>query len=611
MRHMFKLITGLVLIANCFLGAIFCQGIFGQDAAAKSSTEPTPEIWYGEMDAGPRVFRFVIRTKVSETGSVEAKLMSLDEGGAVFVLDNVVIDKSNLDFGLKATGAKYDSQVSEDGSKATGKWSQGGANIDLNFDKRKAPPDDKPQDIWQGTLNAGFQKLEMQVRVYPGKDGKVKAFVDSLSQNAGGFKADIATEGNKVTIDSPALRAKYTGEKNEDGSLITGKWSQGVPLALNLKRVDKVAEPSRPAPKRPQTPKAPFPYDIEEVTFRNESDGTVLAGTLTQPKTGGPFPVAILISGSGPQDRDETILDHKPFWVIADHLTRNGIAVLRFDDRGVGKSTGKFEKSTTQDFAGDVTSAINFLKTAKSVDPKQIGLIGHSEGGLVATIVSGGNPQVAWIVLMASPGVNGEEILYSQGQLIIAAEGGNEDAMKRQRLLQERVFAKAKSIETTDNIDPFVTSIVDEIIASAKELETKPEAETDPEKAKANEEASRKILAELVRANLKAMNDPWFRFFATYEPGPDLQKIKCPVLAINGEKDVQVDPKLNLPKIESALKAGGNKDVTVVSLAGLNHLFQTSKTGGISEYQSIEETVAPTALKAMTDWIKSHTSTAK
>jgi uncharacterized protein len=606
----FKSFIAFVLFTSCLLVAAPSQALVAQES--KSDSKPNNgEVWYSELDAGPRVFRFVIRTKQSDAGSVVAQLMSLDEGGAVFELNNAVIDKDNLDFTLKATKAKYDSKVSEDGTKATGKWSQGGANLDLIFEKMSAPPVDNPEEVWLGTMSAGFQKLEMQVRVYADKDGKQKAFVDSLSQNASGFKADIATDGKKVTINSAALGAKYTGEKNDDGTEIKGKWSQGIPLALDLKRVEKVAEPKRPAPNRPQTPKAPFPYDIEEVTFRNESDGTILAGTITRPKTGGPFPVAILISGSGPQDRDETILDHKPFWVIADHLTRNGIAVLRFDDRGVGKSTGKFEKATTEDFAGDVTNAINYLKTAKSIDPKRIGLIGHSEGGLVSTLVAGKNDEVAWVILMASPGVNGEQILYSQGQLIIAAEGGSEDAMKRQRLLQERVFAKANSIETTNNIEPFVASIVDEIVAIAKESEPKSEADSDPEKTKAREEAGRKVLTELVRANLKAMNDPWFRFFAKYEPAADLQKIKCPVLAINGEKDVQVDPKLNLPKIESAVQAGGNKNVTVMALPGLNHLFQTCKSGGISEYQSIEETIAPAALKVMTDWLKTNASSAK
>lgn len=578
---------------------LFVASLRGQ--AQDSGTKSSNEIWYGAMDAGPRVFRFVIKTGKSPKGDPTAELMSLDEGGSKFKLDDFVIDATQLRFTLKSTKATYQSQLSDDGKKATGKWSQGSANLVLVLEKIESVPADAPDEIWLGTLNAGFQKLDIQVRVYPTKNEKKFAFVDSVSQNVGGFKAEMKVDGNKVTIEVPALKAKYSGEKNEDDTEIIGKWSQGIPLELRLVRKKSVVASTKVAPNRPQTPQRPFPYDSEEVTFKNEVDGTVLAGTLTRPKLGGHFPIAILISGSGPQDRDESLLDHKPFWVLADHLSRRGIAVLRFDDRGVGNSTGKFESATTEDFARDVQSAIAFVKTTTSIDASRVGLIGHSEGGLVATLVAAENKDVAWVVLMACPGVNGEEILYSQGQLIIAAEGGGESARKRQRLLQEHVFATAKELKAKDDIEPFVIRVVDKIMAASdidsNEKSQKPKSEED-------EQTSRKILAELVRANLNVMNDPWFRFFASYEPGPDLQRIKCPVLAINGEKDVQVDPKLNLPKIEAYLKAGGNRKFATKELPGLNHLFQSCKTGGISEYESIEETISPVALESIATWLK-------
>ena len=571
--------------------------------AQESGTKAVQEIWYGELDAGYRLFRFVIKSSTANADEASAELTSLDEGGAKFKLDDVVIDGKQFKFTLKSTNATYQSQLSEDARTATGNWSQSGAKFDLVFEKRDTVPKDVPDEIWLGILNAGIQKLDIQVRVYLAPDGKKSVFVDSVSQSAGGFKADMKVDGNNVTIDVPALKAKYVGEKNEEATEISGTWTQGIPLPLRLARVNSVVPSERVAPKRPQTPQEPFPYDVEEVTFKNESDGTILAGTLTRPKSGKPFPVGILISGSGPQDRDESILDHKPFWVLADYLTRRGIAVLRFDDRGVGKSTGKFERATTEDFASDVRSAISFVKTVDSIDAARVGLIGHSEGGLVATLVAAGNEDVAWVVLMASPGVNGEEILFSQGQLIVAAEGGNEAARKRQRLLQEHVFAKAKEMKVADDIEPFVTDIVDKIIASANGIDSNDKP--DRPKSDESEKNNRILLTELVRANLKAMNDPWFRFFASYEPGPDLQRIKCPVLAINGEKDVQVDPKLNLSKIESSLRAGGNQRFLVQELPGLNHLFQTSSTGKISEYQSIEETISPAALESIAKWLAS------
>ena len=589
----------IVRLSICCL--VFLLVASMRSLAQDTATKPGEEIWYGAMDAGPRVFRFVIKTGMSEKGEPTAELTSLDEGGSKFKLDDVVIDKTQLRFTLKSTKATYQSQLSDDGKKATGKWSQGGANLNLVLEKKASIPPDTPDEIWLGTLNAGFQKLDIQVRVYPAKDEKKIVFVDSVSQSVGGFKAEMKEDGKNVTIEVPALKAKYVGEKNDEATEIIGKWSQGIPLELRLVRKKAVVASTKTAAKRPQTPLKPFPYDIEEVTFKNDVDGTVLAGTLTRPKSGGPFPIAILISGSGPQDRDESLLDHKPFWVLADHLSRRGIAVLRYDDRGVGKSTGQFENATSEDFARDVRSAISFAKSATSIDAGRIGLIGHSEGGLVATLVAAENKEVAWVVLMASPGVNGEEILYSQGQLIIAAEGGGESAKKRQRLLQEHVFATAKELKAKDDIEPFVKRVVDKIMAAsdfdAKEKSEKPKSEEE-------EQTSRKILAELVRANLNIMNDPWFRFFASYEPGPDLQRIKCPVLAINGEKDVQVDPKLNLPKIESYLNAGGNNKFAIKELPGLNHLFQSCKTGGISEYESIEETISPVALETISTWLK-------
>ncbi len=581
----------LIIVFACVLGR-----------AQENKPKSDPQIWYGALDAGQRVFRFVVQTSLAADGLPNAELMSLDEGGAKFKLDDLVLDTKEFSFALKSTKAAYRSQLSNDGKKASGKWSQGGASLDLIFEKRDTVPQDSPDEVWLGTLNAGIQKLDIQVRVYPSKNEKKTTYVDSVSQSVGGFKADMKLDGSKVSIDVPALKAKYVGEINAEATEIIGKWTQGIPLELRLTKVKLVAPSQRAAPKRPQTPQQPFPYQIEEVTFKNEADGTLLAGTLTRPNANGPFPVAILISGSGPQDRDETLLDHKPFWVLADHLSRRGIAVLRFDDRGVGKSTGAFVNATTEDFARDVRSAIAFVKTAASIDANRVGLIGHSEGGLVATMVAAGNKEVAWIVLMASPGVNGEEILYSQGQLIMAAEGGNEEAKKKQRVLQEHVFAKVKELKPSDDIEPFVAGLVDKIIASTKDLDPKREPEKD--QADENETAGRAALTAMVRANLKAMNDPWFRFFTRYEPGPDLQKITCPVLAINGEKDVQVDPKLNLPKIESSLKVGGNSAFSIKELPGLNHLFQTCKTGGVSEYQSIEETLSPLALDSISSWLQ-------
>jgi uncharacterized protein len=338
---------------------------------------------------------------------------------------------------------------------------------------------------------------------------------------------------------------------------------------------------------RPQEPKKPYPYDEEEVGYENKRDGVKLAGTLTFPRGKGPFPAVLLITGSGPQDRNESILGHKPFLVLADYLTRQGIAVLRVDDRGVGGSTGSAPNSTTENFAADVTAGIEFLKTRKEIDPKQIGLIGHSEGGLVAPMVAAQNGDVAFIVLMAGAGLTGEEILYLQGAMIMKANGAGAGQLARLRATQESMFKILK-----EEKDP---------AAAEKRLRE--------EMSKNLTEEEKKKSEQTIAVHIKLANTPWFRYFLTLDPRPALRKVKCPVLALNGENDLQVSANENLREIEAALKAGGNNDVSIARLPKLNHLFQTCETGSPNEYIKIEETIAPVALRTVGDWILKRTTT--
>jgi uncharacterized protein len=338
---------------------------------------------------------------------------------------------------------------------------------------------------------------------------------------------------------------------------------------------------------RPQEPKKPYPYDEEEVAYENKRDGVKLAGTLTFPRGKGPFPAVLLITGSGPQDRDESLLGHKPFLVLADYLTRQGIAVLRVDDRGVGGSTGSVPNSTTENFAADVMAGVEFLRARKEIDPKQIGLIGHSEGGLIAPMVAAQNGDVAFIVLMAGAGLTGEEILYMQGAMIMKASGASAGQLAKQRATQESMFKILK-----EEKDP---------AAAEKRLRE--------EMSKSLTEEEKKKSEQTIAAHIKLANTPWFRYYLTLDPRPALRKVKCPVLALNGENDLQVSANENLREIGAALKAGGNNDVTIARLPKLNHLFQTSETGSPNEYIKIEETIAPVALKTIGDWILKRTTT--
>jgi hypothetical protein len=440
--------------------------------------------------------------------------------------------------------------------------------------------------IWTGKLELpNSMKLTVVFNISKNDSGNYVSTLDSPDQGAMGIPTESTTITNdSILIKIPAVQGFYSGKIFFDEMKMDGKWSQaGMSLDFTVNKVDKVE-----LPKRPQEPKEPFSYNSEEVLFENEIDGVVLAGTLTYPKEENKFPAVIMISGSGGQDRNEELLGHKPFLVIADFLTRNGIAVLRFDDRGIAQSTGDHSTATSEDFAKDVLAAVNFLKTRNEIDKTKIGLIGHSEGGMIAPLVAVQSQDVAFIIMMAGLGIPGDSILYLQGELIQRAEGTSEEEILKSVKLQREIFSIVKNSKNDEKLD--------------KDLREKFYAEyaamTEEEKSKLGDPEV------YLNMQIKTITSPWFKYFLRFNPVPVLEKVKCPVLAINGENDLQVPPKENLSAIESALKKGGNKNIETKMLPGLNHLFQTSTTGKISEYSQIEETISPIALETMLDWIK-------
>ena len=405
---------------------------------------------------------------------------------------------------------------------------------------------DKPETkkgivgYWLGTVHLGAIDRRLGFK-FENKDGKLVATMDSIDQGVNNIPLDSATfVDNTLTVKLTKAKITYSGKLQPDGDTIKGEYEQGIKLPLDLKRQDKPFEL-----KRPQNPKKPYPYVEEMVTFDSKAKNVKLAATFTKPKGDGPFPAVAMITGSGPQDRDESLMGHKPFLVIADYLTRRGIAVLRYDDRGVGKSTGDFAKATTKDFADDAAGAVAYLKSRK--DLGKFGLMGHSEGGMIAPMVAADNPDVGFIVLLAGPGTPCDQLLIAQGQLIVKAIGGDEKALKRQMAVQKKLIALAKK-----------GADAKALAAAFKELEN----DLTPEEKKELEKV-RKLADAQESAEVSRLATPWFRFFLNYDPRPTLAKVKCPVLAINGEKDVQVPPKENLDAIEKALKESGNKDVTI------------------------------------------------
>jgi fermentation-respiration switch protein FrsA (DUF1100 family) len=363
----------------------------------------------------------------------------------------------------------------------------------------------------------------------------------------------------------------YEGKIAADLNSIDGTFTQaGNPLQLALKRIKDQSQLELP---RPQNPVKPYPYREEEVTYK--SAGNTLAATLTIPSGKGPFPAVLLVAGSGKHDRDESLLGHRPFLVLSDYLTRKGIAVLRADKRGVGKSSGDFATATTADFAIDAEAGVAYLKTRSEVDVHRIGLIGHSEGGTIAPMAAAADRSVAFIVMMAGSGVPGDQIVVEQGRLIAEAGGESKEKADEDAERQRETFAVLKTEK-----DP---ATLDRLLSVKLAAEGTPEAQ--------------------VPAEIEQLTSPWFRFFLTYDPATALRKLTIPVLAINGSLDLQVPPAQNLPAIRKALAEAGNQHAEVDELPDLNHLFQDAKTGSPAEYSQIEETISPVALDKIASWV--------
>ena len=442
------------------------------------------------------------------------------------------------------------------------------------------------QDItgeWNGILKVQGMQLRLVFHIEK-TDAGYTSTMDSPDQGAHGIPVSSTQfENGAITITIPSARIEYSGVLGAD-NIITGTFKQaGQSFPLNLSK--GVVEKEIIA--RPQEPTKPYPYYEEEITFTNEKAGIDLAGTLTLPKKEGVYPVVILISGSGSQNRDEELLGHKPFLVLADYLTRNGIAVLRYDDRGTASSKGDFATATTLDFSTDVQAAVDYLENRKEINHKQIGLVGHSEGGIIAPMVAAGSKDVAFIVLLAGTGIPGDQLLLLQQELIGRVAGMSETDLEKRKAFNKGAFDMVINATDQEKLRTDLTAYIKKGFASSPE--ELPEGISEDENA-------------AIHAN--QLLSPWMQYFIKYNPALFLEKVKCPVLAINGEKDLQVPPKENLTAIATALQKGGNKKYTTKVLPGLNHLFQECTTGSPDEYAAIEQTMSPVALSEILNWIQ-------
>jgi len=436
---------------------------------------------------------------------------------------------------------------------------------------------------WNGVLKVQGIQLRLVFHVSKTDSGFVST-MDSPDQGAKDIPVTSTSFKDSTVIFTVASATiEYKGILGKD-SIIVGDFKQaGRTIPLNLSR--SIAEKAEI--KRPQEPKKPYPYYAEDVKFENKTAGITLAGTLTLPKSDGVYPAVVLITGSGPQNRDEELLGHKPFLILSDYLTRNGIAVLRVDDRGTAQSTGNFKTATTADFATDVEAAVQYLLSRKEINKKKIGLIGHSEGGIIAPMVAERSSDVSFIILLAGTGIRGDKLLLLQDELIEKADGASDSALAKNKSVSKGALDIVIKSTSTEQLKNDLTTYFKQYL-----------------KDNPNDKPANTSDDDFITQQVNGLSSPWMQYFIKYDPAGALEHVKCPVLAINGSKDLQVPPKENLPAIKAALAKGGNKDVTTKELPGLNHLFQECKTGSPSEYASIEQTFSPTALSVILEWIQ-------
>ena len=542
-----------------------------------------PQSWRGVLEAGGVKLRLRFDISRAAEGRLRCDLISVDQGNARVQMDSCQIKGGRLVCRSKRLGIVLDGKYQEGNQQIAGTFTQAGQSFPLKLEATPPPAPRVQVETWHGTMKAGGREFQFQFRVFVDTEKKRLVELDSLSEGLGGLHVDATFNGAEVAFEIGLTKARFEGRYNAERNRIVGHWLQnGGRFDLVLRRVAVAETKSILPPARPQTPRGPFSYRVEDVEFSGAGEGVRLAGTLTTPRMGGAFPAAVLISGSGPQDRDETIMEHKPFLVLADHLTRQGIAVLRYDDRGVGASTGSFGQANSRDFAADVEGAMAFLRSRQEINPGQVGLIGHSEGGYIAPMVAARRDDVAWIVLLAGTGVPGDQILLNQAERIARAAGAQAADVTLNRRVQQVVFAAIKSGGTPSE----VRRAFDEFVATLEPYD------------------QQHTIVAASRAEMSSLLEPWFRFFLTYDPGTALARVRCPVLVLNGSKDLQVDPDLNLPAIRAALDKGGNEQYEIHRLPGLNHLFQQCKTGLPAEYRQIEQTFDRRTLDRISQWVK-------
>jgi pimeloyl-ACP methyl ester carboxylesterase len=511
--------------------------------------------WMGTIEDDRMSLRVVLHID-----DAEGTLDNLDIGRTGIAVTVVAFRPDLVRLDVWPIGASYEGRMA--GDRIEGTWRMGEDASRLVLNRVQPSPID---GAWAGTLWHQSFQLRLMFYIASGPNGLIATMKSRDQNDAMVAMSAVTFIGSALILEAGAIGARFDGTLDVDLQRINGVWSQGgleLPLALERTGEDDLS--------RPQEPVEPYPYRISDAVVA----GFPLRGTLTVPEGEGPFPAVLLIAGSGQLDRDESMHGHRPFLVLADHLTRHGVAVLRMDKRGVGESGGSFREATTADFAADAEAAVAYLAARPEIDRGRIGLIGHSEGGLIASMVAARTRDVAFVILLAAPGVSGWELAVQQARRSAEILGLNaEEYVRRQR----DVVAVLRNAPDEAALRRGVETIFADL--------------AEPQRS----------------AVVKQLALPWQRHLIGLDPADYLTKVQCPVLAVNGEHDVTVEPKSNLEAIRNALASSGNRDFEILELPALNHLFQTCESSSGMEYGQIEETLAPAAMETIVEWIRLRT----
>ena len=555
--------------------------------------------WEGKLNIGAASIRLVFHFDQQKDGEYTGSMDSPDQGATGIAFDKVGMRGDSVALLIRKINGGFDGLMTND-STIDGNFHQGGKSLPMTLKKSSgvikiAPPKKSMskrnvKGIWEGKLNVNSISVRINFHFDKQKDDIYTGTMDSPDQGVMGVPCQqVVLTGDSIDIEVN-MTIKMRGVLADDTSII-GYWNQGnktFPISLN-----KVKELSK-NPNRPQTPKPPYSYNSEDIEYDNADKSVHFGATFTYPKGAGPFPTAILITGSGQQDRDETLLSHKPFAVIADYLTKKGIAVLRVDDRGMGKSTGDVQNATSADFANDVEVGLAYLKNRKEVDQKRMGMIGHSEGGLIASIVAARNPDIDFVIMLAGPGVKGSDVLLKQTEDIMISEGTPAETVRAYCI----IFKQLLQDFTTNNDTSLIRKKVTSDFAHWKSAQT----ETTLKALKIGLDSSDDY--KLINLFMHDFSSPWTNYFVKSDPRPLIEKFRYKVLALDGSKDLQVNAEMNLAGINKALKKSKSPSFETKELPGLNHLFQHCKKCTIEEYGELEETFSPEALEIMWKWLE-------